>query len=72
MLVLSTGNALWVQGLVKMPEVLASAHAFARIYLWTVLIPSLVILLGIALYSRGRYPDLFDFKGDFSWLSTIS
>jgi hypothetical protein len=43
-----------------MPEVLTSAHAFARVYLWVALIPSLVVLLGIALYSRGRFPDLFN------------
>ena len=60
LLVLSTGNALWVQGLTRMPEVLASAHAFARVYLGAVLIPSLVILLGVLFYSRGRYPDLFN------------
>ena len=60
MLVLSTGIAQWVQGLTKMPEVLTSAHAFARVYLWVALIPSLVVLLGIALYSRKRYPDLYN------------
>ncbi len=60
MLLLSTGVAQWVQGLTKMPEVLMSAHAFARVYLWVALIPSLVVLLGIALYSRKRYPDLYN------------
>jgi hypothetical protein len=60
MLLLSTGVAEWVQGLTKMPEVLMSAHAFARVYLWAALIPSLVVLLGIALYSRKRHPDLYN------------
>lgn len=60
MLVFSTGYAQWGLGLVKMPEVLMTAHAFARVYLWAVLVPSLVILLGILLYSRERHPDLYN------------
>jgi len=63
MLLLSTGRALWVQGLKKMPEVITSVHGFASIYLWAILLPSLVGLGLIALYSRGRYPQLYNRLG---------
>jgi len=60
LLVLSTGYALLVQRAMGMPNVLQQAHAFGRAYLWAVLVPSLVILVGIALHSRKRYPRLWN------------
>jgi hypothetical protein len=57
-LLLSAGYAQWVLGLTKNPQMMAAMHSFASRYVPLVLLPSLLILLGIAVYSRSRYPGL--------------
>ena len=58
MLLLASGNAMLIQGLSKMPQVIASMHAFASVYVPLVWLPSLAVLLIVALYSRRRFPEL--------------
>lgn len=41
------------------PKALRVAHEFAWPYLLYLYIPSMIVLVAIALYSRKRYPDLF-------------
>lgn len=58
-LLTSAGYAQWVLGLTKESEMMAAIHSVASWYVPAVLIPSLLILLGIALYSRTAYPGLY-------------
>lgn len=58
LLLLASGNALLIQGLAKMSQVLASMHAFANVYVPLVWLPSLAVLLIVALYSQRRFPAL--------------
>jgi len=56
---LSFGYAQYGRGIAMGPRVFAVAHEFATSYIPWVYLPALFILVGIALYSRRRYPDLF-------------
>lgn len=56
---LSFGYAQYVKGLAKGPEMMMAAHQFAAWYVPLVYIPALVILLGITLYAKNRYPHIF-------------
>lgn len=56
---LSFGYAQYVQGVAEGPELVPTAHQFAEWYVPLVYVPALVVLAGIALYSRRRYPGLF-------------
>lgn len=58
MLLLSSGYAMGLRGLTRMPEFLPVMHAFARVYVWAVWLPSLVALVLVALYSRRHLPAL--------------
>lgn len=58
LITLSFGNAQYLQGIPKGPELLPTAHAFAEWYVPLVYVPALVLLAGITLYSRRRWPDL--------------
>lgn len=56
---LSFGYAQYGQGIRKGPELLGTAHQFAEVYIPFVYIPALVVLVGLILYSRRNYPDLY-------------
>lgn len=56
---LSFGYAQYIQKISLGPKVIMMAHEFARVYIPLVYLPSIVILIGIIIYSRERYPDLF-------------
>ncbi len=56
---LSFGYSEYVKGVGLGPRVIATAHDFAGWYIPFVYIPALVALLGIGLYARRRYPDLY-------------
>lgn len=60
LLLLAAGNAMWLQGLTKPPEFLPVIHAFARLYVPIVWLPSLALLTIIALYSRQAFPELYN------------
>lgn len=59
LITLSFGYAQYVQGVVKGPELVPTAHAFAEWYVPLVYVPALLVLVVIALYGRRRYPGLF-------------
>lgn len=59
LITLSFGYAQYVQGISKGPELIPTAHAFAQFYVPLVYLPAVMLLVGIALYSRSRWPDLF-------------
>jgi hypothetical protein len=59
LITLSFGYAQYVQGVPKGPQAIALAHEFAAQYIPFVYLPALVILAGIALYSKTRYPELY-------------
>ncbi len=59
LITLSFGYAQYVKGIPGGPQLIPTAHAFAKGYFWAVYVPALVALAAIALYSRQRYPDLF-------------
>ncbi|MEQ9569571.1 MAG: hypothetical protein RLN75_05230 [Longimicrobiales bacterium] len=56
---LSFGYAQYVKGIAMGPQVLTTAHEFARFYVPLVWIPALMGLAAVAFYSRRRYPDVF-------------
>lgn len=58
MLLLSAGNAMLIQGLTKMPEFLPVMHNFAKTYIWVVWLPSLAVLVIVAIYSKKNFPAL--------------
>ncbi len=55
---LSFGYAQYMRGVTMGPQVMSVAHEFATWYIGLILIPSLLLLGGIAWFSRTRYPDL--------------
>ena len=59
LITLSFGYAQYGKNILKGPKLIQTAHEFASYYIPLVYIPALVILLIIALYVRGRYPDIF-------------
>jgi len=59
LITLSFGYAQYVRGISRGPELIPTAHGFASTYLLFVYVPALLALLGVILYSRRRYPDLF-------------
>ncbi len=56
---LSFGYAQYVKEVSLGPKVIITAHEFATIYVPFVYIPALILLAGIALYSRAHHPDVF-------------
>lgn len=56
---LSFGYAQYIRHVLKGPHLIQTAHSFAAVYIPFVYIPAFVILLGIALYSRKHYPEVF-------------
>lgn len=56
---LSFGYAQYGQGVKKGPELLGTAHQFAQVYMPFAYLPALGILIGVVLYSRRHYPDLY-------------
>ncbi len=56
---LSFGYAEYFKGIRMGPQVISTAHLFAKWYIPLVYIPALLLLLGITLYCRRRYPDVF-------------
>jgi len=58
LLLLASGNAMWLQGLTAMPQFLPVMHSFASTYVPFVWIPSLVILLLVTLLSARIFPAL--------------
>lgn len=56
---LSFGYAQYLHGVPKGKQAIALAHEFAAQYLPFVYLPALVILAGIALYSKRNYPELY-------------
>jgi len=41
------------------PKVIITAHEFAKFYIPIVYVPSMIALIGITLYCRKKYPDIF-------------
>jgi len=56
---LSFGYAQYYQAESLGPKVIITAHAFARLYIPLVYLPAIALLIGIALYCRRRYPDVY-------------
>ena len=56
---LSFGYAQYLRGVEMGPQMAAVAHEFAAWYLPLVYIPGLIVLAGIAFYSRSRFPGLY-------------
>ncbi|GMQ80580.1 MAG: hypothetical protein BMS9Abin05_0008 [Rhodothermia bacterium] len=56
---LSFGYAQYIQQVSLGPKVIITAHEFAVWYVPFVYIPALLLLIGIAWYSRSHYPDVF-------------
>jgi hypothetical protein len=56
---LSFGYAEYFKGIRLGPQVISTAHLFAKWYIPLVYVPALLLLLGITLYCRRRYPDVF-------------
>ncbi len=55
----SFGYAEYFKGIRMGPQVISTAHLFAKWYVPLVYVPAMLLLLGIALYCRRRYPDVF-------------
>lgn len=58
-ILLSFGYAQYVRGVPPGPKVLQVAHEFAWPYLLFLYLPSLIVLLALAVYSRRKYPDIY-------------
>jgi hypothetical protein len=56
---LSFGYAQYVKEISLGPKVFITAHEFAANYIPFVYVPALLLLVGIAWYSREHYPDIF-------------
>lgn len=56
---LSFGYAEYVEGIRMGPQVISTAHEFARWYIPLIYIPAMLVLLGVTLYCRRRYPDVY-------------
>ena len=56
---LSFGYSQYYQEIAMGPKMIMGAHEFAKLYIPLVYIPALLILVGLILYSRRNYPDLF-------------
>jgi len=59
LILLSFGYAEYYKAQSIGPKIIRVAHEFGLPYMLYFYIPSLLILIGIILYSRKRYPDLF-------------
>lgn len=57
--VLSFGYAEYYKAQAIGPKIIRVAHEFGGPYMMYVYIPAMIILVGITLYSRKNYPDLF-------------
>lgn len=58
LITLSFGYAQYVRGIPKGPDLLPTAHEIASWYVPFLFVPALLLLAGIAIYSRHRWPDL--------------
>lgn len=56
---LSFGYSQYYKAIAMGPRMIMGAHDFAKFYIPLVYIPALLILVGLTLYSRANYPDLF-------------
>ena len=56
---LSFGYAQYLQKVPMGPRAIMTAHEFAKWYIPFVYLPALAILIGITIFSRARYRDLF-------------
>lgn len=56
---LSFGYAQYVKAVSLGPKVIITAHDFAAYYVPFIYVPALLLLAGIAWYSRKQYPDVF-------------
>lgn len=60
LLTVSFGYAQYVKGLNLVPDAVPTAHTFAaNIYIPWLVVPALIVLIGIALYCRPYYPDIY-------------
>ena len=59
LITLSFGYAQYVKGIPKGPAMMMAAHQFAAWYVPLVYLPAPIILIGITMYSKNRYPDIF-------------
>lgn len=59
LITMSFGYAQYVRDIPGGPELIPTAHGVASVYVPILYVPALVLLLAVALYSRGRHPDLF-------------
>lgn len=59
LITLSFGYSQYYQEIAMGPKMIMGAHEFAKLYIPLVYIPALLILVGLILYSRRNYPDLF-------------
>lgn len=56
---LSFGDAQYLHGIPKGPEMIAAAHTFASRYILYVYLPAMVILAAVTMYSKTNYPGLY-------------
>ncbi len=58
LLLLAAGNAMIVQGLTQMPQFIGVMHQFSQWYTPFILLPALIVLVLVALYTRRDFPEL--------------
>ena len=56
---LSFGYAQYVKAVSLGPKVIITAHEFASVYIPFVYVPAILLLVGVAWYTRSEYPDVF-------------
>lgn len=59
LVLLSFGYAQYFKQESLGPKVIITAHEFAKYYISIVYLPAMVLLVGITLYCRKQYPDVF-------------
>lgn len=59
LITLSFGYAQYLKSAAMGPAAIMTAHEFAKVYVPFIYLPALLILVGIAWYSRRHYPDVF-------------
>lgn len=56
---LSFGYAEYLRGVTMGPQVISTAHEFAKWYIPIVYVPAMIALAAAAVYARTHYPDVF-------------
>jgi len=56
---LSFGYAQYIKQVSLGPKVIMTAHEFAKLYIPFIYIPAMILLIGITIYCRRNYPDVY-------------